>query len=63
MSLLPDRALTKGQQAVRTFIREFHGRHDRLPSRREIGRGLARPDGGYISRVVQKLRTRGELPR
>lgn len=61
--LCPYKPLNARQTQFRDFIHAFHSQHRRLPSRLEIARGMGRKDGGYISRVVIKLRHRGELPR
>lgn len=55
--------LNARQRVIRDAVRSFHSAHRRLPSRRELARALDRKDGGYLGRVVEKLRRRGELPR
>lgn len=61
--LNPHAPLNARQRRVRDYIHTFHREQRRMPSRREVARGLERPDGGYLGRVVDKLRVRGELPR
>jgi hypothetical protein len=59
----PCAPLNARQRTIRDAVRGFHTTHKRLPSRRELARALHRKDGGYLGRVVDKLRRRGELPR
>lgn len=59
----PCAPLNARQRAIRDAVCGFHSTHRRLPSRRELARELDRKDGGYLGRVVEKLRRRGELPR
>lgn len=61
--LNPAAPLTKRQQEIRDHYHRLHREYGRHPSRVELARSLGRPDGGYLSRVVEKLKTRGERPR
>jgi hypothetical protein len=55
--------LNARQRIIRDAVHRFHEKHNRIPSRRELATALGRKDGGYLFRVVEKLRRRGEMPR
>lgn len=63
MSLDPCKPLNARQRAIRDAVHHLHRETGMLPSRRMVARHLGRRDGGYLSRVMHKLKTRGELPR
>ena len=62
-ALRPDRALNRRQREIAAAVVALHTSLGRLPTRREIARALNRAPGGYLDRVVAKLRARHALPR
>jgi hypothetical protein len=58
----PHAPLNARQREIRDAVKTFHTANQRLPSRRELAKSLDRKDGGYLDRVVEKLRRRGDLP-
>lgn len=55
--------LNSRQQRVRDFVHQHHREHGEIPSRRIIALGTGLPWSGHLSRIVDKLRDRGDLPR